>query len=212
MKLFPEHLLDLIGGPGPFEPVAKAFYQHCFDDPLLGCMYEDKTEPHDLMFCRWFFEQNGLTDEMTKRGGSKLINAMHRKAQNCPFRAEAPKEAGYVGGNFTKAQRNRWVLCQFKACEDFHLPKEFVRGYIHGLCTFMSVYGPFVEGRAVDGPQTGKCPVSMSVTTTPEQAEMLKTHPHIPGYDLSGKLGNFDKVTVDEKYRATSATPVIASA
>ncbi|EER09108.1 hypothetical protein Pmar_PMAR024132 [Perkinsus marinus ATCC 50983] len=212
MKLFPDNLLDLIGGPGPFEAVAKDFYQHSFSDPILGVLYEDKTEPHDLMMCRWFFEQNGLTDEMTKRGGSKLINAKHRKAENRPERATAPKEAGYVGGAFTKAQRNRWLRYQLMACEDFNLPKEFVRGYIHGLCVFMSAYGPFVESRVEDGPQTGKCPASVSVTTTPEQAKILTVHPNLPGYDMPGELGNFQKITIPEECRATGATPLPAFA
>ncbi|EER09107.1 hypothetical protein Pmar_PMAR024131 [Perkinsus marinus ATCC 50983] len=196
MKLFPDGLVDRVGGCGPFEAVAKRFYELSFADPILSVLYADKDEPHYLMFCRWFFEQNGLTDEMTKRGGTKFINAMHRKAQNCPLRADAPKEAGYVGGGFTKAQRARWLRFQLQACEEFKLPKDFVRDYIHGLCVFMSVYGPFVDSRAEDGPQTGKCPMSMCVTTTPEQAEMFKIHPNIPGYDLPGKLGDFQKITV----------------
>mmetsp|Transcript_10961 Transcript_10961/g.9111 ORF Transcript_10961/g.9111 Transcript_10961/m.9111 type:complete len:118 (-) Transcript_10961:59-412(-) len=101
-----------------------------------------------------------------------------------------------AGAGFTKAQRNRWVFCQLKACEEFNLPKDFVRDYIHGLCVFMAVYGPFVDSRAEDGPQTGKCPMSMIAKRTPEDVEMCKVHPNIPGYDLPGKLGNFEKISV----------------
>ncbi|KAF4664293.1 hypothetical protein FOZ61_000948 [Perkinsus olseni] len=184
MHLFPADLADRVGGREAVLMVVKRFYELSFEDPILGCLYEDKEEPHYKMFCRWLFTALGLDDEMTKRGGTRMINTMHKKAQHCPHRATAPKEAGYVGAGFTQAQRNRWIRMQFRACEEFNLPREFVEPYIHGLCVFMAAYGPFTENRAEEGPQHGECPMKLFRNRTESEVKISHTAPHIPGFDL----------------------------
>ncbi|EER12659.1 hypothetical protein Pmar_PMAR002467 [Perkinsus marinus ATCC 50983] len=144
MQLFPADLVDLAGGRGNILALVKHFYDMSFADPILGVLYSDKTVPHHELFCRWFFYAVG--DD--KEGPSiRKVNASHKKAQHCPLRTNAPAEAGFIGDGFTWNQRNRWILMQLKACEDFRMPLGFVRDYIHGLCAFMGVYGPFTQAR-----------------------------------------------------------------
>ncbi|KAF4688575.1 hypothetical protein FOZ60_002567 [Perkinsus olseni] len=159
--LFPSNLLEVVGSKEAFEGVIKRFYELSFEDPILGCLYEDKTEPHHLRFAAWFYSACGVDDSYRRMGGTRHVNRMHKKSQHCPLRGEAPKEAGYVGDGFTVQQRNRWLRLQLQACEEFNLPKEeFVKPYIKGLSKFMVVYGPFSEARTdeVDSAAT-KCPV-----------------------------------------------------
>ncbi|KAF4757250.1 hypothetical protein FOZ63_015846, partial [Perkinsus olseni] len=153
MQLFPANLVDIAGGRENVLALVKHFYDLSFRDPILGVLYNDKTEPHHEMFCRWFFHTAGVE----KEGPSiRKVNASHKKAQHCPLRSDAPPEAGFRGDGFTWNQRNRWLLMQLKACEDFNMPLDFVRPYVHGLCAFMGVYGPFTEARPGS---SGKCPM-----------------------------------------------------
>ncbi|KAF4675148.1 hypothetical protein FOZ60_001079, partial [Perkinsus olseni] len=159
--LFPSNLVEVVGSKEAFEGVIKRFYELSFEDPILGCLYVDKTEPHHLRFAAWFYSACGVDDSYRRMGGTRHVNRMHKKSQHCPLRGEAPKEAGYVGDGFTVQQRNRWLRLQLQACEEFNLPKEeFVKPYIKGLSKFMVVYGPFSEARTdeVDSAAT-KCPV-----------------------------------------------------
>mmetsp|Transcript_10951 Transcript_10951/g.9101 ORF Transcript_10951/g.9101 Transcript_10951/m.9101 type:complete len:98 (-) Transcript_10951:358-651(-) len=74
MHLFPADLADRVGGREAVLMVAKRFYELSFEDPILGCLYEDKEEPHYKMFCRWLFTTLGLDDEilLEQRVGQSL--------------------------------------------------------------------------------------------------------------------------------------------
>ncbi|KAF4673162.1 hypothetical protein FOL47_010870 [Perkinsus chesapeaki] len=170
MQLFPSNLVEIAGGKETVLALVKHFYDMSFRDPILGVLYDDKTLPHHELFCRWFFHSVGVD----KVGPSlRRVNASHKKAQHCPLRVNAPNEAGFRGDGFTWHQRNRWLLMQIKACEDFNMPVQFVRPYIHGLCAFMGVYGPYTEARPGEG---GKCPMRalQSDTTVSAPSPIIK--------------------------------------
>jgi hemoglobin len=111
-------MFERIGGGPAIHRLCERFYQLVFADDLLPPLFRDPGDDHAGRLAMWLTELLGGPPEHSEaRGGFEVMKGSHD------------------GLRITEAQRTRWAMLLFRACEDVHLPPDVVRDLV-----------PYVEG------------------------------------------------------------------
>jgi truncated hemoglobin YjbI len=145
----------LVGGPGKILELTTLFYKKVFDDPILSCLFEQKSDEHARRMALFILDTCGVNKQYTSErmcgGKYDRLKKAHDKAKNNPLRDHRKRKldarVGTLGGPFTESQKRHWLGHFFAAVDQLELHPTFQNVFKNWLTFSMGKYGPFVQNR-----------------------------------------------------------------